>query len=232
VSRDIVFVDADDTLWENYRWFQAVIDEWQRVLGAHGVDPNMAETTLHAVEDRNIPVLGYGAGPFCRSVVEAFHLLVPHADHATRDDVAHFARRAEATIKSHPIELLPGVAKAVPVLAAARRVVVLTKGDEEEQLGKVARCGLAESFEAVRVLPEKTPEAYVETARRFGTEVSTCWMVGNSVTSDVNPALAAGFRAVHVPHPAPWHRDLGELDPRALIARTFAEVPALVLKGG
>jgi FMN phosphatase YigB (HAD superfamily) len=54
-------------------------------------------------------------------------------------------------------------------------------------------------------------------------------MVGNSVTSDVNPALAAGMRAVHVPHAAPWHRDLGELDRRAVVVRSFAGVPAIVL---
>jgi putative hydrolase of the HAD superfamily len=124
VSREIVFVDADDTLWENYRWFQAVIEEWQAVLSRHGVDPKQAEAALHAVEDKNIPLLGYGAGPFCRSVVEAFHRLVPHADHATRDDVAHFAKRAEATIKFHAFELLPGVAEAIPRLAAERRLIV------------------------------------------------------------------------------------------------------------
>ena len=95
----IVFVDADDTLWENYRYFERVIDDWKRVLARHGVQPALAEARLHAVEDRNIPVTGYGAAPFVRSVVEAFHELVPHADHATRDDVAHFAKRAEATMK-------------------------------------------------------------------------------------------------------------------------------------
>src|SRR5207244_2628444 len=71
VHDDIVFVDADDTLWENYRFFVDVIDEWKRVIAGHGVDPARAEATLHAVEDRNIPTTGYGAAPFVRSVVEA-----------------------------------------------------------------------------------------------------------------------------------------------------------------
>lgn len=225
----IVFVDADDTLWENYRWFAAVIAEWTGVLARHGVDPARAEATLHAVEDRNIPVTGYGAAPFVRSVVEAFHELVPLADHATRDDVAHFARRAEATIRAHPIELLPGVADAVPALAARARVVVMTKGEDDEQRAKVERSGLGRWFSGVRVVREKHVDAYVEAARAFGAAPSSCWMVGNSPASDVNPALAAGFRAVLVPHPAPWHRDAAPLDPRALRAVTFADVPRLVL---
>jgi putative hydrolase of the HAD superfamily len=225
----IVFVDADDTLWENYRWFDAVLAEWVAVLASHGVDPALATRTLHETEERNIPVTGYGAAPFVRSVVEAFHLLVHDADHETRNDVAHFAKRAEATIRSHPIELLPGVAEAIPLLARHVRVVVMTKGQEDEQVGKVERSGLAAHFHAVRVVAEKHPEAYRDAVRAFGARAADCWMIGNSPSSDVLPALEAGLSAVHVPHAAPWHRDAGHVDPRALAARTFADVPALVL---
>jgi putative hydrolase of the HAD superfamily len=225
----IVFVDADDTLWENYRWFEVVLAEWVEVLARHGVDRALATRTLHETEDRNIPVTGYGAAPFVRSVVEAFHLLVPQADHETRNDVAHFAKRAEATIRAHPIELLPGVAEAIPLLARHARVVVMTKGQEDEQVAKVGRSGLAAHFHAVRVVAEKHPEAYRDAVRAFGARAADCWMVGNSPASDIQPALDAGLAAIHVPHAAPWHRDLGPLDPRAVTARTFAEVPAIVL---
>jgi putative hydrolase of the HAD superfamily len=228
-SDSIVFVDADDTLWENYRWFAAVIAEWTGVIARHGVSAARAEATLHAVEDRNIPVTGYGAAPFVRSVVEAFHELVPHADHATRDDVAHFAKRAESTIRAHPITLLPGVADALPALAARSRVVVMTKGEDDEQRAKVARSGLERWLSGVRVVREKTPDAYADAARAFEVDPARCWMVGNSPASDVNPAISAGFSAVLVPHPAPWRRDAGPIDARALVAATFADVPRLVL---
>lgn len=226
MARDrVVFVDADDTLWENYRWFRAVIDEWKQVLARHGVAPAAAEAALHAVEDRNIPRTGYGAAPFVRSAVEAFHLLVPHADRATREDVAGFARRAEATIRSHAIELLPGVAGGVPRLAALGRLVVLTKGQDDEQVAKFERSGLARWFEGVRVVREKDVAAYLGACEAWSADPTRSFMVGNSVTSDVNPAARAGLRAVHVPHPAPWHRDEGAPDPRALRVRSFAEVP-------
>jgi putative hydrolase of the HAD superfamily len=229
-TNGIVFVDADDTLWENYRWFTAIVEEWHVVLAPHGVDPERANELLHAVEDRNIPITGYGAAPFVRSVVEAFHELVPHADHATRNDVAHFAKRAEATIRGHPIDLLPGVRDGLSALAATRRVVVMTKGQDDEQRAKVERSGLAEFLHGVLVVPEKDPAAYVAAAEAFDASPGACWMVGNSARSDVNPALAAGLSAVHVPHPAPWRRDLAPLDPRALVARSFADVPSLVLR--
>jgi putative hydrolase of the HAD superfamily len=224
----VVFVDADDTLWENYRWFRLVLDEWAAVVARHGVDPAEALATLHATEDRNIPVTGYGAAPFVRSVVEAFHLLVPRADTATRDDVAAFARRAEETIRSHPIELLPGVRDALPLLAARSRVVVLTKGQDDEQRGKLGRSGLERWVEGLVVVAEKDAAVYRAACGAWSVAPQCAWMVGNSVTRDVNPALAAGLRAVHVPHAAPWHRDEGALDARAVRVATFAAVPSVV----
>jgi putative hydrolase of the HAD superfamily len=233
MTRGIVFVDADDTLWENYRWFQQVLDEWVAMVAPLGVDAATALATLHATEDRNIPHTGYGAAPFVRSVVEAFHALAPHADHAARDAMAHFARRAEASIRHHPIELLPGVAEALPLLARASRVVVLTKGQQDEQTAKVERSGLAQWLHGVRVVAEKDPAAYTAAVAAFDARPGDCWMVGNSPRSDVNPALAAGLRAVWVPHPAPWHRDAAPVDADAAsVARTFADVPRLVAGAG
>jgi putative hydrolase of the HAD superfamily len=224
----IVFVDADDTLWENFRYFQKVLDEFAALMASQGVARDAALAKLHEVEDRHILRYGYGAGPFLRSVVETFHLLAPGASHATRDHVAHFAKHAEAAIRSHPIDLLAGVEDGIPAIAATRRIVVLTKGQEDEQVGKVDRSGLRKWLTDVCVLREKDTAAYANTALAFGVVPSRCWMVGNSPSSDVNPALAAGFRAIHVPHPAPWHRDVGHVDRGALVVKSFAEVPALV----
>lgn len=226
-----MFVDADDTLWENNRWFRLVLDDWSALVAAHGVEPAAAEAALHATEERNIPVTGYGAAPFVRSAVETFHALLPMADLAARRAMAEFARRAERTIRDHPIELLPGVAEGVARIAAARRVVVLTKGDDAEQRGKAARSGLAAHFHAVHVVPEKNAACYAEAAERFGAATALSYMVGNSPASDIAPALAAGLRAVHVPHPAPWHRDAGPVDPRARSVASFADVPGVVLAG-
>src|SRR5688572_30557039 len=108
-AEGIVFVDADDTLWENFRYFQKVLDEFAALMASQRVPRDVALARLHEVEDRTIPVHGYGAGPFMRSVVETFHLLAPDASHQTRNDVAHFAKHAEAAIRAHPIDLLPGV---------------------------------------------------------------------------------------------------------------------------
>ena len=39
------------------------------------------------------------------------------------------------------------------------------------------------------------------------------WMIGNSPSSDINPALEAGLHAVFVPHRNTWMLERGELRP-------------------
>jgi putative hydrolase of the HAD superfamily len=229
----LVFVDADDTLWENNRYFTAVLDEWAQLMARLGTDPVRALAVLEAEEDRSIPVHGYGAVPFAASLHRAFGDLVPRAPAAVRSTLRAFAERAEASIRDHPIDLLPGVAEGLERLAERARVVVLTKGQDEEQRAKVARSGLGRYLTAVRVVVEKSVRTYAEAAARFDAQPGACWMVGNSPRSDVNPARRAGLRTVYVPHPAPWHRDLEPLleeGPECHVATTFADVPGLILR--
>ncbi|MCE9638148.1 MAG: HAD hydrolase-like protein [Planctomycetes bacterium] len=228
----LVLVDADDTLWENYRHFVRVLDAWAQFMESCGVDTVRATAALESCEDRNIPRTGYGAAPFVASLREAYAELRPGAPRGEAGAFGDLALWAEDAIRSHPIELLPGVAEALTAMAPRARLVVFTKGDEAEQTAKVERSGLASLFHGVRVVPEKHSGAYAQECERRQTEPRMAWMVGNSARSDVNPARRAGMLTVHVPHPAPWHRDeepLEPVGPPTLVARTFADVPHLVL---
>lgn len=231
MHRPLVLIDADDTLWENYRWFVDVVDAWSRWMAERGVETARAVAALEACEDRNIPLTGYGSAPFVASLTDAWRELRPEADAAEAAGFADFARWAEAAIRGHPIVLLPGVDDALATMAPRARLVVFTKGREDEQMSKVQRSGIAHRFEGATVVREKHVDAYVEECARRGCAPDAAWMVGNSARSDVNPARRAGLRTIHVPHPAPWHRDeepFVDVGVPTLVARTFADVPRLL----
>ena len=231
-TEGVVFVDADDTLWENTRWFSRVIDEWAAFVAARGADRETAILTLHEEEDRHIPLHGYGARPFVHSLRTAFDRVVPTPTDADRIAFEALARESEHNIREHPIELLPGVEAALARLSdAGTRLIVMTKGQPDEQEAKVSRSGLARYFEAVRVVAEKDVVTYLAASRAVEVPVDDCWMVGNSPRSDINPARLAGMRTVLVPHAAPWHRELAalvEAGRPTLVAGSFADVPDLI----
>jgi FMN phosphatase YigB (HAD superfamily) len=128
--------------------------------------------------------------------------------------IAGFAR----SIAEQAIELLPGVADTLPLLAKRHRLILVTKGNAREQQKKLDRSGIHMHFTAVEIPPEKHPDAYREIVSRYALAHETTWMIGNSPRSDINPALAAGLHAVYMHHPNTWvleHDDLAQPMPPA-----------------
>jgi putative hydrolase of the HAD superfamily len=104
----------------------------------------------------------------------------------------------------HPIDLLPQARATVTALAADYRVVLITKGDLLDQERKLAQSGLGDLFDGVEIVSDKTEAAYRAIFARHGTGPDQAMMVGNSLKSDVIPALKAGAWGVHVPHGLTW----------------------------
>ena len=111
---------------------------------------------------------------------------------------------------AHPIELLPGAADTVAALAESYTLVLITKGDLLDQERKLAQSGLGELFDAVEIVSEKTPATYTSAFARHGTGAQAAMMVGNSLKSDVIPALDAGAWGVYVPHDLTWGYERAE----------------------
>jgi putative hydrolase of the HAD superfamily len=104
----------------------------------------------------------------------------------------------------HPVELLPHAKATVQALAAQFRIVLITKGDLLHQERKLAQSGLGDLFNGVEIVSDKTPDTYRAVFARHGSGAEQAMMVGNSLKSDVLPALEAGSFGVYVPHGVTW----------------------------
>lgn len=202
-----LFIDADDTLWENNIHFNAVMREFERLLERHGIDRRVAHDTLLEVERRRTKTHGYGIACFRQSLGEACHLLLgaePAEERRVFDVLC-------ARLSRFPIELLGDVATTLRELKGRHRIILMTKGDRDDQIDKLARSTLHGCFHQVDVVAEKDAATYRAASRRFGVRPGMGWMVGNSPKSDIGPALEAGLNAVFIPHPDTWILEQAEL---------------------
>lgn len=232
LERLTLLIDADDTLWENNIYFIAVTERFLEVVEGRGVTPDVARATLSDTEWKNIPVHGYGSRAFAISVVEALRVLAPEIDIETVDELR---RLAHAIFDREQLEIRPGVREALSLLGRHHRLVLVTKGDKEEQERKVQRSGLMDHFEWIEVVPEKDELTYRELVRRLGADPARTWMIGNSPRSDINPALQAGLNAVLVPHPSTWELEIEEVveaGDRLRVVESLVEVADLFVSDG
>lgn len=203
-----LLIDADDTLWENNIYFERAIASFIAYLKHPQHSAARVRSVLNECEHATIAAHGYGMVSFERSLIDCFTKLsqTPPTEEQ-RLSIAGFAR----TIAEQAIELLPGVAETLPLLAKRNRLILVTKGNAREQQKKLDRSGIHMHFTAVEIPPEKHPDAYHDILTRHALSPTTTWMIGNSPRSDINPAIAAGLHAVYVHHPNTWvleHDDL------------------------
>lgn len=221
-----LLIDADDTLWENNIYFERAIAAFISWLDHREHTREQVREKLNEVERENVRHLGYGLTSFRRALVTCYERLTTEPVTADKHDkIMSFAQ----TIADQEIDLLEGVAETLPELAARHKLILVTKGNEEEQADKLARSGVAQHFSGVEVLREKDPEAYDGVCEKYTLERGETWMIGNSPRSDINPALKCGLHAVYIHHPHTWALEHEVLDPapqgqRLLEVAGFAEL--------
>ena len=208
-SGQTLLIDADDTLWENNVYFERAIAAFISYLNHHEYSAAEVRQALNAQERETILAHGYGLTSFTRSLVAVFERLSvePVTEHNIKR-VRSFAR----SIAEQEIELLPDVAMTLADLAKRHRLILMTKGDQAEQADKLARSGVAQHFSAVEIVAEKDPATYKQVITRHELTPHSSWMIGNSIKSDINPALAAGLHAVFLFHKDTWVLEHAALD--------------------
>jgi len=207
-SRQFLLIDGDDTLWENNVYFEQAIEAFIDFLAHSSMSRDQVRAALDEIERMNVAVHGYGSASFTKNLRQTYERL------ADRDlqpqDIEHVVQLGER-IASQPMQLLPKVAETVRYLAGRHDLMLLTKGHPEEQRLKIERSGLEGFFSATAIVQEKNEETYREIVRDRQLDPARTWMIGNSPRSDINPALAAGLRAVFIPHEHTWRLEKEEV---------------------
>jgi len=195
--------DADDTLWQHERFYQLTQQRFTALLRPYA-DPHHLDEHMMAAERRNIPHYGFGVKGFTLSMIET---AIEITDGKVPASVIRDVLEAGREMLRHPIEPLPHAEETLRLLGETHRLVLITKGELLDQERKLAASGLGDHFDAVEIVSDKTPEVYTRVFKRHGTGAEQAMMVGNSLASDIVPALTAGAWGVHVPSSYSWALD-------------------------
>jgi putative hydrolase of the HAD superfamily len=202
--------DADDTLWRHEEFYQFTQEQFGLLLadfGAHAV----IESRLVETERRNMKTYGYGVKAFTLSMIEtAIEVTDGRIDASVIKAILDRGR----DLLAHPIEPLDGVRETLEALKGRYRLIVITKG-----------------FDAVEIVSEKDAVVYRRIFERHGDGPAQSMMIGNSLKSDILPALETGAWGVHVPSNRNWlldHAEAPENAERFRVVETIGEVVGLL----
>ena len=148
-------------------------------------------------------LLGYGCKAFVLSLIE--NAVAVSGGRVGGGVIGELLRLGKRLLEL-PATPLPGVEETLARLheRGDRRLVVFTKGELLDQQNKLRRSHLERYFHHVEIVSDKTERAFLSLCRRLRVAPASVLMVGNSLKSDVAPALAAGAQAVHIPFHVTW----------------------------
>lgn len=227
---EIVLVDFDDTLVNTATRFRGAREALFARLAELGFDDATARHVHHHEVDP-VVIERYGLGParIEPAFRETYFALCARArlepDPATADALAALADGV-----AEPPPPLDGAIQALARLAERWPTALYTQaGEPEHQLRCIRASGVLDVLpeSRVHICERKTPAAYRATLERFGVrDAARSWMVGNSVKSDINPALTVGANAILVEAVEPWIGDIA--DPVSEDFMRFPDFPAAV----
>jgi putative hydrolase of the HAD superfamily len=219
--------DADDTLWHSERMFRLTEARFAELLSDH-VDPQGLSQRLLETEKRNLDFYGFGRKGFVLSMIET---AIDVTDGKVPASILKGLIDLGRDMAVHPIEILPDVRETLEEVAGRYRILLITKGDLLDQEQKLARSGLGDLFQAVEIVSDKSPATYRRIFTRHGDGPERSMMVGNSLKSDVVPAIEAGGWGTFIPHPLTWaleHVEAPRHAPRFRQIERIGALPALL----
>ena len=202
-----IFFDADDTLWENERYFRAAEAKFIELLADY-TSPEGVQDMLWRKQEDNIPLFGYGSKTYMIGMTDAAlelcgGVLPEHIYYGVKEIITDLA--------FHELEIIEGVEETLKALQGHYKLIVATKGDLTEQMGKFRISGLAQYFHHCEVMENKDEKNYLELAAKNDIDPSEIIMIGNSVKSDIAPVVNIGGMAIHTPHEVVWVHEMMDM---------------------
>jgi len=194
-----VVFDGDDTLWSTEHLYDLARDEARAEVTLTGLDGDEWEQLERVIDVKNVSHFGFSVERFPTSCVQAYEAVARSSSLPIDPEVRERVRFAAASVFRRDPPLVRGARETLQALRARGvKLALLTKGDHNLQIRRVERSGLADLFDVIHVVAEKPPSAFHDIVAELKVEPRETWSVGNSVRSDILPAIEAGLRAVWV----------------------------------
>jgi putative hydrolase of the HAD superfamily len=190
-TRWILF-DGDNTLWHIEMLYDQARQDLIRYVARSGVDVDEIEAFQRLEDKRLFAELGYSSARFPTSFEHTVGRFLPNATPGQM----RYARRLARAVFERPAEIDPDAPRVLVALRGSYNLALITAGERWVQERRLAEFHYTNIFDAVRIVERKTAELFDELVASLAINVEESWVIGDSMKSDIIPALDAGLNAI------------------------------------
>ena len=217
MEKQTLLLDLDDTLVHCNKYFERVISQFADFMMKYFEEFGIRREEIIAIQSE-----------LDTQALASHGFIKEHFPESFIGTYLHFCRLSGKTPQKHEQDLLyelgwsvyeqefepfPGVEETLERLNEdGHNLFLYTGGDPDIQQRKINKWGLNRYFEnRILIRRHKNTPTMENIIREFRFDRKRTWMVGNSLRTDILPALETGIHAVHIPAPCEWSYNIVDI---------------------
>lgn len=236
MEKQTILFNLDDTLSYCNRYFNQVIDEFadQMTTWFHSITKEEVKQKQLQIDVEAISQHGLKSERFPESFVNTYKYFSDLTGKEMKKDDIQYVRDLGFKVFETPVEPIPYMNETLQRLKDEGHELYLhTGGDEANQRRKITQLELATFFEhRVFISEHKDTTALSDILKTIKADPKVTWMVGNSLRTDIVPALEMNIHAIYIPAESEWEYNVVEVNvehsSEYLTVHSLKEVPAVI----
>ncbi|MEW9051171.1 MAG: HAD family hydrolase [Neobacillus sp.] len=224
-----LILDLDDTLVHCNKYFVKSKNKfvnqmrvWFDSLNSNDIKQKQAEIDINKVEKH-----GLLSSVYVDSLVATYQYFCNKYNRKATEHEMELLRIIGREVFQIKVQPFPYMYKVLNKLKEdGHQLCLFTGGDEKNQVRKIKQLKLRTYFDdRVFIYEHKNKHSLQEVLTKLKADRSKTWMIGNSLRSDIKPAIELGINAIHIPSEIEWSYNIIDLEvsPNG----TYAELKSL-----
>lgn len=236
MQKQNILFNLDDTLSHCNKYFNQVISEFadQMTTWFYSITKEEIKRKQLEIDVEAISKYGLKSERFPESFVGTYEYYCDLFGKEKKSEEIDYLRELGFKVFDIPVEPIPHMNETLCRLKELGHELYLhTGGDEANQFRKIAQLELATYFEhRIFISEHKDTTALADILKTIKADPSITWMVGNSLRTDIVPALEMDIHAIYIPAETEWEYNIVEVDvdhsSNFLTVNSLKEVPDVI----
>lgn len=203
MNMTVVSVDLDDTLIPTGHHYDMAIEELADYLhDTYDIPKQEVRDVQHQIDYNLLEQHGLEMGRFPDSFVQTLEYFVEYPSEQEKEIVRSFGHEVFKSENEYAeIGFIDGAEEMIETLSdISSELHLVTVGDEDAQWPKIEALGLEDTFTDIHIPGYEEGKGSVIQDIKSNYPMEHVYHIGNSLSSDVKPAIELGANAVYVPY--------------------------------
>jgi putative hydrolase of the HAD superfamily len=232
MNQQTLILDLDDTLIhcnkyfvESRNSFANVMKKWfkSKLLSKQEILQKQSEIDIKGVEKH-----GLHSSLYTQSLVATYRYYSEKFGRRMNGSEINQVEKIGQSVFQRKVKPFPYMYEILDtLLVEGHQLYLFTGGDEANQSRKITQLGLTDYFkDRIFIFEHKNTAALQQVLNKINADKKKTWMIGNSLKTDIKPAIELGINAIHIPAEIEWSYNIVDIEIEP--SGTYAELKSLV----